>query len=228
MRLSPAPALVGLLALAGPAVSLHAAEISGALIVLEVAPGTPGSEPAGAPPRFVLLKDGQVFVGGTARIEVGRLERGELAALRKRAELARKAVGRNDQISLGGDRKKAFRLRLPGDRPVPLLISGDPAQAPPALAPVASLINELVDFYHPSLVPFVPASYSLTAREGQLVGGCRPWTFAVSIRRALESPQTVSAAEASGWPTGALPASVCADDRRYVVTLRPLLPGEQP
>ena len=36
------------------------------------------------------------------------------------------------------------------------------------------------------------------------------------------------AAEAEGWPTGALPASVCAGDKRVSVTLRPLLPDEQP
>ena len=38
----------------------------------------------------------------------------------------------------------------------------------------------------------------------------------------------VAAADAIGWPTGALPASVCAGDKRFVVTLRPLLPGERP
>jgi len=38
----------------------------------------------------------------------------------------------------------------------------------------------------------------------------------------------VSASEAHDWPTGAAPAAVCDGDRRFVVTLRPLLPGERP
>jgi hypothetical protein len=40
--------------------------------------------------------------------------------------------------------------------------------------------------------------------------------------------QAVPAADFASWPTGAAPASVCAGDKKYVVTLRPLLPGEKP
>ena len=46
------------------------------------------------------------------------------------------------------------------------------------------------------------------------------------IRRFIA--EAVSELRKVSWPTGALPACVCADDRRYAVTLRPLLPGEQP
>ena len=42
------------------------------------------------------------------------------------------------------------------------------------------------------------------------------------------APGTVPASAAENWPTGATPASVCADDKTYVVALRPLLPGERP
>jgi len=38
----------------------------------------------------------------------------------------------------------------------------------------------------------------------------------------------VSASEAPDWPTGGAPGAVCDGDRRFVVTLRPLLPGERP
>ena len=69
---------------------------------------------------------------------------------------------------------------------------------------------------------------AMTVREARRVGGCRTWGFTFPIAQALAGPRAVTAAEASGWPTGAVPASVCADDRRYAVTLRPLLPGEQP
>jgi hypothetical protein len=222
-----------------------AGDIPGAVIVLEATPGTPGSDPSGAPPRFVLLKDGQVFVGGTARLEAGRLEKGEASELLKRAEAVRRLPGLSPTtVALGGDPARTMRLRLLDGKPLEVVATGDPAQAPPALAPLATLLADLLRYDHPSLRPFAPPSYAMTVREARLVGGCRAWGFGFPITQALASPRAVSAAEASGWPTGSTPASVCADDtgssgsagtgpsasagRRYVVTLRPLLPGEQP
>jgi hypothetical protein len=228
MRTGEAALLVLALALAPGGGSAGASEIPGAVIVLEAAPGTPGSDPSAALPRFVLLEDGQVFVGGTARLEAGRLERGEASALRKRAEEARKLPGvSSSPIALGGDAARTMRLRLPKG-PHEVVATGDPAAAPRALAPLASLLADLLAFHHPSLRPYVPSTYAMTVREARRVGGCRSWGFAFPIVQALAGPRPVTAAEASGWPTGAVPASVCADDRRYVVTLRPLLPGEQP
>jgi hypothetical protein len=218
-----------------------AGEIPGASIVLEAAPGTPGSDPAAAPPRFVLLKDGQVFVGGTARLEAGRLEKGEASALLKRAEALRKlpglaaAPGTASPVPLGGDPSRTLRLLILEGRPFEVVATGDPAAAPPALAPLAALLADLLRYHHPSLRPYRPASYAMTVREARLAGGCRAWGFPFPIAEALaSSPRTVTAAEAAGWPTGARPASVCADGppagagRRYAVTLRPLLPGERP
>jgi hypothetical protein len=225
-----AAALLGLaaLALAHGAAPAGASEIPGAVIVLETAPGTPGSDPSAAPPRFVLLKDGQVFVGGTTRLEAGRLEKSEASALQKRADAVRNLPGiSSSPVALGGDAARTTRLRLL-DGPVEVVATGDPAVAPPALAPLASLLSDLLGFHHPSLRPYAPASYAMTVREVRLVGGCRGWGFAFPIAQAQAGRRAVTAAEASGWPTGAVPASVCADDRRYAVTLRPLLPGEQP
>jgi len=77
----------------------------------------------------------------------------------------------------------------------------------------------------------------MVVREGRLAGGLPPLGASpFPIAQALSGPRTVSPAEASSWPTGAVPASVCAADadpsdpasKRYVLTLRPLLPGEQP
>jgi hypothetical protein len=228
-----AAALVAL-ALAGPLAA--AGDVPGAVIILETAPGTPRSDPSGAPPRFVLLKDGQVFVGGTSRVEAGRLEKGEAQALRKRAEQARKLPGLVSPVALGGDASRTLRLRLLEDRPTEIVATGDPAEAPPPLAPLATLLADLLRFDHPSLRPYAPASYAMVVREARLVGGCRAWGFAFPIEQALLGPRAVTPAEASTWPTGAVPASVCADDagpstsagRRYSVTLRPLLPGEKP
>jgi hypothetical protein len=204
------------------------AEIPNAVIVVEAVPGTPGSDPVSAPPRFVLLKDGEVFVGGTGRLLTGRLEKAEAQALRRGAEAVRKAAGRGGALSLGVDVGQVVHVRLPEDGPAEITIAGDPATAPPALQPVASFVVRLLRFDHPSLTRYAPASYAVAVREGRLVGGCRPWRFAFPIESALASPRLVPAADAEGWPSGAWPASVCAGEKRYVVTLRPLLPGEQP
>ena len=234
---------IGLLATAVAARPLGAGEIPGAVLVLEIAPGTPGSDPSGAPPRFVLMKDARVFVGGSSVLETGRLEKSEAQALQKRASALRKIPGIGSGISFGGADVSPLRLRLLEAEPLeivanglppqvgPNLAAGDPA-APPAvpapLAPLATLLQDLAHFDHPSLRPYAPASYSLTVREARLVGGCRAWSFPFPLGEALAAPRSLAAVEALGWPTGAMPASVCADDRRYVVTLRPLLPDERP
>jgi len=213
----------------------RAGEVPGATIVLEADPGTPGSDPSGAPPRFVLMKDGQVFVGGTERLEAGRLDKVEAAALEKRVDAVRR-LRLSSPVALGGDASRTARLHLLDGRPLEIVVNGDPARATPALAPLASLVTDLLRYHHPSLRPYAPASYAMTVREGRTVGGCRPWAFAFPIADALAGPRTVTADEAKGWPTGARPASVCADgsgpsttaSRHYIVTLRPLLPGERP
>jgi len=204
-----------------------AAEVPGAAIVLEADPGSPGSDPSGAPPRFVLMKDGQVFVGGTERLEAGRLDGAESSALLKRADAVRR-LRLSSPVSLGGDDSRTARLRLLEGKPLEIVAKGDPAQASPALAPLASLLTDLLRYDHPSLRPYSPTSYAMVAREARLVGGCRAWRFGFPITEAVSAPRTVTAEEVTGWPTGARPASVCVDGSRYVVTLRPLLPGERP
>ena len=216
-----------LLALALPALA-SAGEIPGALVVLEAAPATPGSDSSGAPPRFALLKDGQVFVGGTSLVESGRLEKGEAQAVARRAAALRKLPGVSGPVTFGGAPERVARLRLLEGDPVEIVATGDTAQAPAGLAPLAAFIDELLRFQHPSLRPYAAESYALAAHEARLAGGCRPWPFPLPIAQALAGHHAVKAADAASWPTGAQPASVCADDKRYAVTLRPLLPGEQP
>ena len=210
------------------AATARAGEIPGAALVLEASPAAPVGDPAGAPPRFALLKDGQVFVGGSSRIESGRLERREAQALVKRAGELRRSPGIGSGVSFGGPGERTFRLRLLEGDPLEIAATGDPARASPALAPLAALVAELAAFHHPSLRPYAPTAYALVAREQRLVGGCREWSLPVPIAEALAAPRSVPAAEVEGWPTGALAASVCADEKRYAVTLRPLLPGELP
>jgi hypothetical protein len=50
----------------------------------------------------------------------------------------------------------------------------------------------------------------------------------VTLADALAAPNVVPAESVTGWPTGATPAQVCSGDKTYVVTLRPLVPGERP
>jgi len=214
--------------LAAAATSGRAGDVPGAAIVLEARIELLGRVSDAAPPRFVLLGDGRVFVGGTDRLQAGRLDKAAMSGLERRVERVRKLPGLGESVSLGGDASRRFRLRLLKGRTLDVVVAGAPASAPRGLEPLAGLVEELLRFHHPTLRPWTPERYALLAREGELLGGCRPWTFEIPLRDALIRPQAVEAASASGWPTGANPASVCEGGRRYVVTLRPLLPGEQP
>ena len=203
-------------------------EIPEATLVLEAAVGLPGSIPAAAPPRFVLKRDRQVFVGGSSAVWVGQLDKDEVKAIENRVKKLRKSGLLTPAVSFGDDTSKRYRLRLLKDGARDVVITGDPATAPPALRPLASLVSDLLRFDHPTLHPLAPAEYAVAAREGVLVGGCRQWLLPLPFESVLAGPQRLPADEAKRWPAGADPASVCHEGRRYVVTLRPLLPGEQP
>jgi hypothetical protein len=203
-------------------------EVPGALVTLEVATALPpGYVPAALPPRFVLLEDGHVFVGGTSQMAAGRLDKMEVKDLEQRLALVRKMPGLAARIAFGDAPLPSCRLQAPRYK-LDVVVSGDPAVAPPGLRPLAALLLDLSAFHHSSLRPYEPASFLLTAREAPLVGGCRPWGQTVPLGEVLASPRAVDARTAYDWPTGALPAAVCDGDRRFVVTLRPLLPGERP
>jgi hypothetical protein len=222
-----AGAVLALAALAAASPS-GAGEIPEATLILEAAVVVPGSIPSAAPPRFVLKRDGQVFVGGSAPVYAGRLEKDEVKAIERRVKQLRKSDLLSPTVSFGDDTSKRYRLRLLKDGARDVVITGDPASAPPALQPLAALVLDLLRFDHPSLRPLAPVDYAVSAREGILVGGCREWLLPLSFENVLAGPQRLPADEAERWPAGADPASVCHEGRRYVVTLRPLLPGEQP
>jgi hypothetical protein len=205
-----------------------AGEIPQAVLVLEAAVGLPGSIPDAAPPRFVLLRDGRVFVGGSEPIYAGELSEDDEDRLEDRLDALRDSGVLAPSVTFGDDASKRYRLRLLQKDPRDVVITGDPADAPPALRPLADFVSDLLRFDHRSLRPWSPDEYALAAREGILVGGCREWFLPVSFDAVLESPRRIAAEEVERWPTGSNPASVCVDGGRYVVTLRPLLPGEQP
>jgi hypothetical protein len=218
-----------LLATAFSASSARGGEVPGTLLVLEVAtPPTLGTLPAAAPRRLVLLEDGRVFVGGTSRVAAGQLSKEETRALEDRVALVRRLPGLGSSIAFAEPATPRYRLQVVKGKPLDLVMTGDPARASAGLAPLVSLVQDLASFAHPSLRPFEPAHYAITAQEGTLAGGCRPWTFPLTPSDAVSGGRSIDAQAASGWPTGATPASVCAGEKRYVVALRPLLPGEKP
>jgi hypothetical protein len=218
---------ISVLALLAPRVSL-AAEAPGTILVLQVsARDVPGRVPTAMPERFTLLEDGNVYVGGTSAVATARLEKGDVREIEKSLDRVRKTAGLGSQVTFGPGELKQ-RLLISKGRPLDITATGDPALAPPALRPLASLMSDLAAFSHPALHPYRPAFLALSAREGNLPGGCRSWSFPVPLAQAVSAPQSVSAVAAERWPTGGQPASVCAGDKRYVVTLRPLLPGEKP
>jgi hypothetical protein len=147
--------------------------------------------------------------------------------LEERLALVRKLPGLGASLAFGGAPTPRSRLQAPKSK-LDVVVSGDPAAAPPALRPLAALLRDLSAFHHSSLRPYEPAAFLLSAREAPLVGGCRPWRLPAPLAEVLAGPRTVDAGSAYDWPTGALPAAVCEGDRRFVVTLRPLLPAERP
>jgi hypothetical protein len=210
------------------AVPAPAGEIPEAILILEAAVGLPGSIPASAPPRFVLMRDRRVFVGGSEPIYAGELSEDDVDLLEDRLDALRDADLLVPSVTFGDDASKRYRLRVLEHHPRDVVITGDLADAPAMLQPLAAFVSDLLRFDHRSLRPWLPAEYALSAREGILVGGCREWLLPVSLDAVLRGPQRIAAEEVERWPTGSDPASVCAEGQRFVVTLRPLLPGEQP
>jgi hypothetical protein len=223
--MAPARRFAAALLLLLHAPAARAAE-GGAVIRLDVSSRVgPDEVPEAAPPRFALLEDGQVFVGGGRELMAGRLEKGEVKALESQIDRIRKQPGLGSSVSFGpGERRARLVVRK---NSLEIVATGDPDAAPVALRPLAGLIRSLESFSHASLRPFRPASYSVRAREGSLRGGCRGWDSRFpALAELAGAPRVVASDLLWGWPTGAIPASVCEGDRRYVVTFRPLLPGE--
>ncbi len=197
----------------------------------------PGQVAEAAPPRFVLLEDGQVFVGGTHGLFTTRLAGRELKDLDRRLSDVRKLPSLAGVVTVGPG-PAVRRLLLRKGRPLDMKIEGDLAAATPALQPLAALVLDLERFHHPGLRPYAPAQLALSAREGTLPGGCRPWTRPEPLAGSVFAPQAVSAADFALWPTGAAagvglrggqevrghPASLAS--RREAVMIRtPPVPG---
>lgn len=217
--------LLGWLALCPAASAAEAPEI---VLLLEASfTALPGQVVEAAPHRFALLEDGDVFVGGTSDMVAGRLASSEMRGLEQELDRVRKLKGLGSSVSFGPGEAR-YRLSARKGRPLDITATGDPAGASVDLKPLASLITNLAAFSHASLRPYRPAFFALRAREGKLAGGCRQWGFAMPLEQVVAGPQSIPGSVVSSWPTGADAASVCSGDKTYIVTLRPLLPGERP
>jgi hypothetical protein len=217
-----------LFAIATLAAAAAAADVPKAIAVLEVESATlPHHVGASAPVRFVLLETGQIYVGGTSEIAVGQLASSEQKALEKRLSDLRKLPGIGGAVAFGSGKERAHLIVRKG-RPLDMVVTGAFAEAPGPLKPLAALLSELASFDHPSLKRWQPAGYALRAKEGNLPGGCRPWPFEEPLAGTEFTPRVLPADRLQYWPTGAAPASVCAGDKRWIVTLRPLVPDETP
>jgi hypothetical protein len=200
-----------------------------AVVILEVVePMGPGLVPEAAPPRFVLLEDGQVFVGGTRSLATAKLDPETRRTLERRIADVRK-LPLSGTMSFGAGAQR-YRLFLKKGRPIDMALSGDPAGAPAVVQPLAQLVRDLASWGHADLRPYTPAGYWMSAREGSLVGGCRRWRGPDKVSAAVFAPRVVPALEVKEreWPTGAVAASLCEGEKRYIVTFRPMLPGEAP
>lgn len=219
-----AASLAVVFSLAG-ALPASAADVPRATILLEVLlPPGAGRVPEAAPPRFVLMETGEIYLGGTSTVSVARLSKSELGPIQKQVAQVRKMRGLASTLTLGPGTAHR-RLVLADGKPVEIVATGDPSAAPVALRPLASLLATLEGFGHPSLRPYRATAFRLTAREAPLAGGCWPWTFTVSPEAAVAAPAVVPSAD--HWPTGAVSGSACSGGKTYQINLRPLLPGEK-
>jgi hypothetical protein len=196
------------------------------VVALYAVGGTGGGEIAdGAPPRFVLLEDGQVFVGGTSRIASAKLPGRDVKAIESQVDRVRKLGTLASPVLLGPGSQ---RYRLVQRKGPEVIAQGDPSRSVGTVKPLGTLIETLLAFDHPALRVLTPESFLVSLQPGVPVGGCREWNLPVKASELRKAPAVVPAAAVVGWPTGGHAASVCQGENKYTVTLRPLLPGETP
>lgn len=201
---------------------------------LDPLPGEMGFTPResfeGVPPRFVLLTDGSVFVGGRRDVLRGSLDKSEMQSISTRLDLAMKSLGNGGppQTLVVGEGPALFRFSVLLGSPIQLVVMGNlEAQDGPPLAPLPDFIRRLAGFRHPSLKPWDPDRFTLIVKEKTLQGGCRPAPGLAPLASKVGNEQVVAGTLARGFPTGPDMAQVCEGPKRYTVVFRPLIPGER-
>lgn len=184
----------------------------------------------GVPPRFVLLTDGSVFVGGRRDVLKGWLDKSEMQSISTRLDLALKSLGKAGppQTLVVGEGPAIFRFSVLLGSPLQLVVMGSlEAQGGPPLAPLPDFIRRLAGFRHPSLKPWDPDRFTLIVKEKTLQGGCRSAPGLSPLASKVGGEQVVAETLARGFPTGSDMAQVCEGLKRYTVVFRPLIPGER-
>ena len=145
-----------------------AAEIPRAVVVLEspVAP-LPGQVAEAAPPRFVLLEDGQVFVGGTHGLATAKLSSAEHEGPRPPPHRPAQEPRRSRAWSRSDPGRRCGALILRKGRPLEAKIEGDPAAAPPGAEAAGRHGARAGDLPPPGLRPYTPAFFALVRAGGQ-------------------------------------------------------------
>jgi hypothetical protein len=182
----------------------------------------------GVPPRFVLLTDGSVFVGGRREVLRGSLDKGEMQAISTQLDLAMKSLGKAapPPTLVVGEGPAIFRFSVLLGAPLQMVVMGSlPASGPPALPPLPDFIRRLAGFRHPSLRPFDPAEFTMIVREKTLAGGCRTAPGLPLLSQSLSNEVVVPELLIRSFPTGADMTQVCEGAKRYTVVFRPLIPG---
>lgn len=184
----------------------------------------------GVPPRFVLMTDGSVFVGGRRELLRGRLDNREMQAMAGFLDAVRKSFGKAGPppALTFGEGPATFRFSVLLGSPLQTLVMGPlPEEGAPTSAPLPDLIRTLAGFRHSSLRLFDPPQYAMMVREKTLAGGCRSAQGLPPISPSLSTEVVVSERVTRGFPTGAEMAQVCEGGKRFTVVFRPLIPGER-
>lgn len=188
----------------------------------------------GVPPRFVLLTDGSVFVGGRRDVLRGFLDSKEMQAISAQLDRALKPFKKTGPpktfvmgAAIGETEGPAiFRFSALLGSPLQFVVMGKiPPLGPPALSPLQEFIRGLAGFRHPSLKPYDPAEFTMIVRERTLSGGCRAATGLPPLVPALSIETVVAENRTWGFPTGPEMSQVCEASKRYTIVFRPLIPG---
>ena len=189
---------------------------------------TPRESFDGVPPRFVLLTDGSVFVGGRRDVLRGFLDKAEMQAISTRLDLAMKAhnkAGAAKTLVLG-EGPALFRFSVLLGSPLQIVVMGKiPPPGGPAIAPMADLVRGLAGFRHASFKPYDAAQFTMFVREKSLPGGCRTARALPPLAQAVAAEIVVPEALTHGFPTGPDMAQVCEGPKRYTVVFQALIPG---
>lgn len=188
----------------------------------------------GVPPRFVLLTDGSVFVGGRRDVLRGFLDKAEMQAMSHRLETAMKSfkkAGSPKTLVIGPaagetDAPALFRFSVLLGPTLQLVVMGKiPPVGFPPLSPLPDFIRGLAGFRHPSLKTYDPAEFTMIVRERTLPGGCRDGKSLPPLSQAVSQETVVPHDRTWGFPTGPDMSQVCEGSKRYAVVFRPLIPG---